>query len=111
MRKAVKSVGIGMIAVFLCGFAAATVWADSGEDNWFGEDKAFHFVAGFLVETAAYNFYIRNTDSNSKAKTAAFFTSLAVGAAKELSDEQFSWKDLAWDAAGAGFGVAFKIEF
>jgi putative lipoprotein len=84
---------------------------DRGKDEWFGEDKAKHFAASFLLETLSYNFYVRNVDSESKAKAAAFFTSLAVGVAKEFVDDEFSWEDLAWDAAGAGFGVAVHIKF
>ncbi|MDD5745870.1 MAG: hypothetical protein PHO30_01265 [Candidatus Omnitrophica bacterium] len=103
--------GIIIIAALCALVFPGRACADDKRDEWFAQDKAEHFVAGFLLETLAYNVYIRNFNSESKAKTAAVCTSLAVGAAKEFSDEEFSWKDFAWDAAGAGFGFAVSIEF
>ena len=109
--KVRRGLCVFFIALICLAIPKGAAIADDGKDEWFAEDKAKHFAASFFIETLAYNVYIRNFDSESKSKTAAFFTALAVGTAKEFIDDEFSWKDLAWDAAGAGFGVAVRIEF
>ena len=70
------------------------------EDDWLGEDKALHFAS-----SAAHDRGLRG------ARQARFGLSfsLAFGVGKEFYDSRsagsgWSWKDLAWDLAGAAAG-------
>lgn len=49
--------------------------------------------------------------SPTKARVGAFVTAMAVGVAKELSDDEFDGEDMAADAGGALLGVAIGWEF
>lgn len=77
--------------------------AAAAEDSWTGRDKALHFtgsaaIAGVVTAAA-------------KSESAGFWTSVAVGAAKEARDYKHrdrhtaSWKDFAADVAGAYVGA------
>lgn len=96
----------------------ALMWAPlAGADeteSFFGTDKIKHFVACFVISTIAYNVFRTQTNlSDGESRAAAFGSAMLVGLGKEWSDEDFSWKDLTADAAGAGLGVAagIKIKF
>lgn len=80
-------------------------------DNWSGQDKAQHFIASAML-TAAGNEYAQH-QGNSADRSAAigFMFSISLGASKELWDSRpigsgWSWKDFAWDVAGASTGYA-----
>jgi uncharacterized protein YfiM (DUF2279 family) len=83
------------------------------KDVWFGEDKAKHVVASFVL-TGAAAYYCRHRQKWSDEKGAAFgagFT-FSMGIAKEIGDLRsddpfFSWKDLVADLVGIGLGVVF----
>jgi putative lipoprotein len=109
-RSAVVVIAGLVSAVLLWGGMVTAAYAS--DDRWTGPDKAKHFTASFLISTVAYNFYLRNTSWNERSvRTAAFISTLAVGAAKECMDDEFSWKDMGANAAGAGLGIAVAIEF
>jgi uncharacterized protein YfiM (DUF2279 family) len=84
-------------------------------DAWFGEDKWKHYFVSFVATSLAA--------SGARAVGASHRTSLAVGAGagtavgvlKELDDRRHpgstpSFRDLAWDLAGVGTGVALSAQ-
>ncbi len=85
-----------------------TVAAD--DDEWLGADKFMHFGASALIDTACYwtlreGVHLEKTDS----LVISAFATLSVGVAKEMSDEKFSGKDLAWDIIGTGVGTILWV--
>ncbi len=73
-------------------------------------DKALHTSFSLVIGMAAYDFYRKNTSlTDGQAKLAAFASTLAVGAAKEFSDEEFDWGDMAANGLGAGIGVMIRF--
>lgn len=81
------------------------------KDLLFGEDKAKHIVASFIL-TGAAAYYYRHRQKWSGEKSVAFGAGLtfSMGMAKEIGDLKsnthfFSWKDLAADLVGIGLGV------
>ncbi len=71
-------------------------------DSWSGQDKAQHFIASAMLSAAG------NEYSDRSAMFGLMF-SVSLGASKELWDSRpkgsgWSWKDLAWDVAGASTG-------
>lgn len=71
-------------------------------DDWTGSDKAAHFGVSLALGVGAS----RLSDDT----WTAFGLALVPGVAKELYDgtqdcNRFSWKDMAWNAAGAYVGV------
>ncbi|MRS14612.1 YfiM family lipoprotein [Enterobacteriaceae bacterium RIT691] len=78
-------------------------------DAWTGQDKAQHFIASAIL-SAAGNEYAQH-QGNSQDKSAAYglMFSISLGAGKEFWDSRpagsgWSWKDFAWDIAGATTG-------
>lgn len=83
----------------LAGNAAA---CGTHNDDWTGSDKAAHFGVSLALGVGAS----RLSDDT----WTAFGLALVPGVAKELYDStrdcnRFSWKDMAWNAAGAYVGV------
>ena len=91
-----------LLAVLLCSGCA-----HMAEDQWTGRDKAEHFVASAVLATAGCEYGQRQHHSDRQSQT----VSLTPGAGKEWYDSRpngsgWSWKDFAWDAAGAASGIA-----
>lgn len=90
-------------AVVLLTFLNSAVMACSArDDDWTGSDKAAHFGVSLAVGIG--------TSRLSDDTWTAFGLALVPGVAKELYDStrdcnRFSWKDMAWNAAGAYVGV------
>jgi len=77
-----------------------------------GGDKALHVGASFVISTLSYNFYKSQFNmSDTKARLAAFVTTIAIGAVKEATDDEFSGSDMGANAGGAGLGVLVGFEF
>lgn len=79
-----------------------TTLACSHRDDWTGSDKAAHFGVSFALGVA--------TSRVSDDTLTAVGLALVPGLAKELYDStqdcnRFSWKDMAWNTAGAFVGV------
>lgn len=66
-------------------------------------DKTLHFGVSAGLSTLFYNAYKEQGHTKASAKVAAFASTLAIGIAKELSDQEFSSEDLLFDAMGAAF--------
>lgn len=80
------------------------------DDPWFGRDKAKHFVAGVLMGAGGTAVALNNGADDSGAVLVGVGFAMAVGAGKEWVDRDvrktfWSWKDLAWDLAGAAAGA------
>ncbi|HUE76656.1 MAG TPA: hypothetical protein VMM83_01825 [Longimicrobiales bacterium] len=72
------------------------------------EDKLQHFTLSFAATALGYGTARLALDPG-PARTAAAGVALAAGVAKEIADVRagtfFSFKDLAWDAAGVALGL------
>ena len=92
----------GFLLVFSLHGSPAAVSAD----GWFGQDKLQHFFSSAFVQSLAYGSLRGAGVSHGAALAGASVTTAAVGVGKELRDRrvkgEFSARDLAWDAAGAG---------
>ena len=101
-----------IILIFIFSFSSVAFSYERDKDEWGGSDKPLHVGASFLLETAGYNFYRKNTElGDSEAKLGAFLSTLIIGFAKEFIDDKFSWKDIGADVVGAGIGVGLSLEF
>lgn len=80
-------------------------------DAWTGQDKAQHFIASAML-SAAGNAYAQDQGlSHDRSAAYGLLFSVSLGAGKELWDSRpsgsgWSWKDFAWDIAGATTGYA-----
>lgn len=78
-------------------------------DRWLAPDKARHFMMSFAV--VGYSFAALRTAGvrRPRARTTAILVAAGSGLGKELSDRMrgrgFSFRDLAWDAAGVIAGA------
>ena len=85
----------------------------AGNNEWAGKDKFLHFGVSGAITLLGYGVYKDGFGfSTRQAEVAAFLTTVAIGAVKELADDKFSWKDMAADTAGAGFAIlVLRIKF
>ncbi len=109
LRKRVLPTRALLCAALLLLLFANNTFADD-ESGPVPTDKALHASFSLVIGMAAYDFYRKNTSlTANQAKLAAFVSTLAIGAAKEFSDEKFDWGDMAANGVGAGIGI--MIEF
>jgi uncharacterized protein YfiM (DUF2279 family) len=91
----------GLVLVFTLGRAP-----EHSRDAWFGPDKLQHFFTSAFVQSLGYGALRRVGAQNGPAIAGASVVTAAVGVGKEVYDRRtkgdFSVRDLAWDAAGAG---------
>jgi uncharacterized protein YfiM (DUF2279 family) len=85
-------------------------------DRWIGEDKLKHYFVSFLVTSLAAS-GARAAGAGRRATLyAGAGTGAALGVLKELDDRRHpatsspSFRDLAWDLAGVGTGVAVAAQ-
>lgn len=75
-------------------------------DDWFGSDKLKHFFIAAFTQTVAYSAFQAARVNHDQALVGAWAVTAAVSVAKEVRDRRsyglFSYRDLVWDAAGAG---------
>ena len=75
-------------------------------DNWFGSDKLKHFFIAAFTQTVAYSALQAARVDHDAALVGAWAVTATVSVAKEVHDRRsyglFSYRDLVWDAAGAG---------
>ncbi|WP_075181617.1 YfiM family lipoprotein [Pantoea sp. 1.19] len=95
----------------LCFTLCLSGCAHQAEDRWTGKDKAQHFIASAVIAAAAIEYGDRQHWSRAKSNSVGLMFSVSLGAAKELYDSRpagsgWSWKDFAWDIAGAATGFA-----
>lgn len=95
----------------LCGGCAAIPLE---HDRWTGHDKLEHFATAAAIGAG----YIRAAgapDHAVRSRNEAVTLVLTLGGMKELHDARFpgkgwSWKDMAWNLAGALFGAGLANE-
>ncbi|CAI1041420.1 YfiM family lipoprotein [Serratia entomophila] len=80
-------------------------------DSWTGKDKAQHFVASAAFAAAGAAYGDRQNWNEARSRSFGLAFSVGLGAAKELYDSReggtgWSWKDFAWDVAGAAAGYS-----
>lgn len=93
------------IAFFLAGCS------HTASDRWTGQDKAQHFLASAVLTAAGTEVARHQGYSPVHSANLGFLFSVSLGAGKELWDSRpagtgWSWKDFAWDIAGAATGYA-----
>jgi putative lipoprotein len=83
------------------------------EDAWWGRDKALHFGVSALVAGGGYAASTLLVEPRWQRFGIGASAALTLGAAKELYDAtghgDASYRDLAWDAAGALVGASFGL--
>jgi len=75
-------------------------------DHWFGSDKLKHFFMAAFTQSVAYSAFQAARVDHDQALVGAWVVTTAVSVGKEVRDRRsyglFSYRDLVWDAAGAG---------
>jgi uncharacterized protein YfiM (DUF2279 family) len=91
----------GLLLVFTLGRAP-----EHSRDAWFGPDKLQHFFTSAFVQSVGYGVLRRAGAEQGPAIAGASVVTAIAGVGKEVHDRwtkgEFSVRDLAWDAAGAG---------
>jgi putative lipoprotein len=86
--------------------SAPPAQAPHQREAWFGPDKLKHFFVAAFVQSVTYSALQVGRVRHDHALAAAWTASAAASVAKELHDRRttglFSFRDLVWDAAGAG---------
>ncbi|BFO11507.1 YfiM family lipoprotein [Serratia rubidaea] len=80
-------------------------------DSWTGKDKAQHFIGSAALAAAGSAYGDHQNWSEPHSRTFGLMFAISIGAAKELYDSReggtgWSWKDFAWDVAGAAAGYS-----
>jgi putative lipoprotein len=80
----------------------------AGQDPWFGQDKALHFSASFILASDGYAATAAITKRESVRFSVGTGVGLAAGVSKEVYDRysggDASMRDLTWDVVGAVTG-------
>ncbi len=80
-------------------------------DQWSGKDKLQHFVGSAAIAAGATAYAEQQNLSHAQSRNVGLMFTVGLGVAKELYDSRrdgtgWSWKDLAWDIAGAAVGYS-----
>jgi putative lipoprotein len=97
------------VAVVCAVSVAACAPLPAKDDPWLGPDKALHFTFSTAIGAAAAAVARDRGHDDCDAFGIGFGVSLSAGIGKEFYDDQirrkgWSWRDLAWDGAGALLG-------
>lgn len=92
--------------LLLCGCASTS---QPHQDDWFGRDKVSHFIVSAVVGAGTTKIAEKNGAGPCQAPVIGVSVSLAIGVGKEFYDKNykktfFSWRDMAWNLAGAAVG-------
>lgn len=81
-------------------------------DPWWGQDKALHFSACFMLAGDGYATSAVLSKNDGHRWLAGFGLAMAAGAGKEAYDKagggDASVRDLAWDVVGGATGAAIS---
>lgn len=84
----------------------------SPDDTWTGRDKLWHAGVSLAGYTLLSNFFKFNSNLTKSQRIAASSSAMiAAGVVKELTDNEFSWKDMGANAFGTGIGITINIKF
>ncbi len=82
-------------------------------DRWFAPDKVQHFLSSAFVQSMSYGALRTTGLEHGAALAGASAASAVAGVGKEIRDHrsrsEFSFRDLAWDAAGAGAATVLLV--
>ena len=82
-------------------------------DRWFSGDKLQHFFTSAFVQSMSYGALRTAGVSHGAALAGATVTTGTIGVAKEVHDlhdrNEFSYRDLSWDAAGMGAATILLV--
>jgi len=100
---------LAMRFLLLCGILFLSGCSHMANDSWSGQDKAQHFIASALLSAAGNEYAQHQGIGRDRSAAIGVMFSLGLGASKELWDSRsegsgWSWKDFAWDVAGAATG-------
>jgi putative lipoprotein len=102
-----------MIKGVLLAFTLRGGQVEHARDSWFGPDKLQHFFTSAFVQSLAYSGLRRVGVQHGAALAGASATTAIVGVGKEVHDRHvkgdFSYRDLTWDAAGAGAATVLLV--
>jgi putative lipoprotein len=91
---------------------AAAVPAVAEPDPWWGQDKALHFSASFVIAGDGYATASVLSRSEIHRLFAGLGVAVAAGAGKEMYDRtsggDASWRDMTWDVVGGATGAAIS---
>ncbi len=74
-------------------------------DAWSGQDKAQHFLASAMLSAAGNEYAQHQGYSRDRSAAIGFMFSVSLWDSRP-SGSGWSWKDFAWDVAGATTGYA-----
>jgi uncharacterized protein YfiM (DUF2279 family) len=87
--------------------------AKPAADRWVGSDKVQHFFTSAFVQSMSYGALRTSGLGHGAALAGASAATATVGVGKEVRDGrtkgEFSVRDLAWDAAGAGAATLLLV--
>ena len=82
-------------------------------DRWFGADKVKHLLVNALAQCAAYSALQYVGVPHRTRLGGSLAAGAALGVGRELYDRRakgrFSYRDLAWDAAGLGAATVLVV--
>lgn len=82
-------------------------------DRWFAPDKVQHFLSSAFVQSMSYGALRTTGLSHGASLAGATAASAVAGVGKEVRDlrtrGEFSFRDLSWDAAGAGAATVLLV--
>ncbi len=94
--------------------AFALSFGAPNQDRWLGPDKWKHFAAAALIQSVGYAAFRRDDTARPVALWRATAVTSTISLGKEFFDRHqgrdFSARDLAWDAAGAGTATLAIIQ-
>ncbi len=99
---------LSLLSVVLCFFLVFPKPASAE----FKKDLALHAGLSLVISAASYHFYRETLElTPMQSRAAALLTTLAIGAIKEATDDEFSGADMAANASGATLGLGIAIAF
>jgi putative lipoprotein len=109
LLKTVSITSRFFMLIIACLVITGCAGTTSKDDNWFSEDKAYHFAASALIGAGVSSAAKDSGSSTCEAATAGISITLVVGAGKEYYDKHknngnWSWKDMFWNLAGGTAG-------
>ena len=106
-QRSIVTFRLSFIALIL-GCSGCTHYAN---DPWTGKDKAEHFVGSAVLAAAGTAYGDHQGWNEARSRSFGLLFSVGLGATKALYDSReggsgWSWKDFAWDIAGAATGYS-----
>lgn len=98
-----------MRILFACSLLLLSGCSHRANDGWSGQDKAQHFITSAMLSAAGNEYAQHREISRDRSAMFGLMFSVSLGVSKELWDSRpegsgWSWKDFAWDVAGATTG-------